>query len=82
MGGRIFPLVEGGDKAPPENGSAQGGRRFPCRELTPFFMRGGGNSLDWKGVMEDKRNAEWGEVKERMFHQHFPRKIIERRKKL
>ena len=37
MGGQIFPLVEGGDKAPPEDASAQGGRRFPCREFTPFL---------------------------------------------
>jgi hypothetical protein len=36
--------------------------------LLLFLCGGGGNSLDWKGVMEDKRNAEWGEVKERMFH--------------
>jgi hypothetical protein len=40
MGGQIFPLVEGGDKAPPEDASAQGGRRFPCREFTPFLMWG------------------------------------------
>jgi hypothetical protein len=34
-GVQIFPLVGGGDKAPPEDASAQGGLRLPCREFTP-----------------------------------------------
>jgi len=32
--GRSPPLVEGKDKAPPENASVQGGRKSPYREFT------------------------------------------------